>query len=382
MPVFNEAPVIGGFLAELAAHARGRTVYLLDSGSTDDTVAEACRAAERSGVELVVVPSPPGLSAAIRHGVAQARQDRLAVIDGDGQHAPAILNPLFNALDAGCDLAVASRAAPGASVSATWPKHRRALTRAVLGALRIAGSCHGVRDPLSGCFALRRALWGRVATRFQTSGFKFLLDLLTVAPALRVAELPIVFRARPDGSSKASARTLWELGISLGWNVLRGRVPRRVLGFGSVGATGSVLDAAVTGVAHTMLGAPFWAARCAGTLVGLSNNYLWNNLMTFRDRRRTSGRLLHGWLLYAACQSFGALVNYGTSIALYRVGAWWLVAVVGGVAAGVTINYFTASRLVWRKAAWANPDTPAHGTATSPPGKIEPTPPVRDTAGV
>lgn len=352
IPVFNEAPVIGGFLTELAARGIDRRVYLLDSASGDDTVAEARGAAAGAGLDLVVVQCPPGLAAAIRHGVEQSTEDRLAVIDGDGQHSPAVLDDLFDALAAGHDVAVASRIAPGASIAAEWPRHRRLLTKTLLMVARRGGRCHGVADPLSGCFALRRSLWERVAARYETGGFKFLLDLLTVSPRLRVAETPIVFRARTSGQSKVAAHVLWELSNSLAWNLLRGRMPRRLIAFGTVGVSGSLVDGAVTGVLHALLEVPFLVARPAGILVGMTNNFLLNNLVTFRDRQRGPGQLLRGWLLYAGCQSAGALTNYGTSVTLKWLGLWWPLALLGGIAAGVTLNYLSADRMVWRKAPW------------------------------
>ena len=350
VPVFNEAPVIAGFLAELACHAAGRRVYLLDSDSQDGTVAEARRAAAGAGLDLVVLQCPPGLAAAIRHGVEQSAEGRLAVIDGDGQHSPAVVGALFDALEAGHDLAVASRMAPGASISAEWPTHRRLLTKTLLTVARLGGRCHGIRDPLSGCFAFQRPLWERVAARFETGGFKFLLDLLTVSPRLCATETPVAFRARRGGESKVAAHVFWELINSSAWNLLRGRVPRRLIAFGTVGMTGSIVDATVTGVLHSLLGVPFWVARPAGILFGMTNNYLLNNLVTFRDRRRGRGQLLRGWLLYAGFQSFGSLTNYSTSITLNWLGLWWPLALVGGIAAGMTLNYLTANRMVWRRA--------------------------------
>ena len=380
MPVLDEAPVIGPFLAELAPHAQGRTVYLLDSGSKDDTVAEARRAAERHRLDLVVVASPPGLAAAVQHGIEQTSAPRLAVIDGDAQHDPAVLDALFRALDAGADIAVGSRFVPGAAVSATWPTPRRLLSAVLVRVLRLGGRCHGVTDPLSGCFALHRAQWTQVAARFESGGFKFLLDLLTVSPPLRATEAPITFRARPGGESKVSLRTLGEAAVSLAWNLLRGRLSRRVISFGSVGALGTLWDVIITTVLHTVLGAPFWAARTAGALAGLSNNYLLNNLLTFRDRRHESGRLLRGWLLSGSWQSFGALVNYGTSVALYSLGLWWPLAMAGGIAAGVTLNYTTASRLVWRKTARKQSDRGGRPAACTRSQNIEASPTLRDTA--
>ena len=348
VPVFQEQGAIGPFLAELAPYAKGRRVYVLDSDSPDRTVPEARRAGARNGLDLVVLACPRGLAAAIRHGVEQSTEARLAVIDGDGQHPPAVLDGLFGALAAGCDLAVGSRFAAGATVAQGWPKHRQLVTNVLLLALRFGGRCHGVTDPLAGCFALQRAAWQRVRPRFETGGFKFLLDFLTAAPRLRVAETPIAFRSREAGASKVAFRVSWELLVSLAWNVLRGRVPRRFVGFGTVGALGTLVDASVTGILHAMLGLPFWLARPGSLLAGMTHNYTLNNALTFFGRRRRGvGAFARGWLLYGGTQAVGSLANYTVSVTLQWAGLWWLAAVLGGTAAGMTLNYLSASKFVW-----------------------------------
>ena len=103
VPVLNEEAAIGSVLAELAPHAVGRRVYLLDGGSHDRTVAEAqCRARD-CGLDLAVIDCPPGLATAIRSGFEQVPEEHLAVIDGDGQHEPKILDTLFQDLRDGRD---------------------------------------------------------------------------------------------------------------------------------------------------------------------------------------------------------------------------------------------------------------------------------------
>ena len=348
VPVFKEEGAIGPFLAELAPYANGRRVYVLDSHSPDRTASEARRAGVRNQLDLVVLACPQGLADAIRHGIEQSTETRFAVIDGDGQHSPAVIDGLFDGLAAGCDLVVGSRFVAGASIAQDWPKHRRFVTRVLLFALRLGGRCHGVTDPLSGCFALQRAAWQRVGRRFETGGFKFLLDFLTASPRLRVAETPIAFLARTAGGSKAAFRVFWELLVSLAWNALRGFVPRRLVGFGMVGTLGTLVDAIITGVMHTVFGQPFWFARLGGILAGMTHNYLFNNALTFSaHRRRGLGPLVRGWLLYGGSQMLGLLTNYGVSLALKWAGLWWLATLLVGAIAGVTLNYLTASRFVW-----------------------------------
>ena len=346
LPVLNEEDVIGPVLEELRDVAAGRRIYLLDSGSRDETVAVARAVPD---LDLAVVECPRGLAAAIRHGVEVSTEPRLAVLDGDGQHDPKVLPALFQALDAGEDAAVGSRKVAGATVAEDWPRGREAASAALLSIVRRVVRCHGVRDPLSGCFALRREAWQRVASSFETGGYKFLLDFLAASPRLRVAELPINFRARRQGKSKIAFVVLWELLVSVLRGVTRGRVPRRWLSFGCVGALGTLTDMAATGLLHVGLGVPFAFVRVPGIVAGMTQNYFLNNHLTFRDaRRHGAAPLARGWALYAACQTLGASANWLVSVGGFAAGLSWPVAVIGGVAVGFGVNFATASRLVWR----------------------------------
>lgn len=267
VPVLNEEAAIGPVLAELAPHAVGRRVYLLDGGSHDRTVAEAqCRARD-CGLDLAVIDCPPGLATAIRSGFEQVPEEHLAVIDGDGQHEPKILDTLFQDLRDGRDLAVGSRYVANASIPRDWPRHRYAGSVVLLWLACTTVRCHGIRDPFAGCFAVRREAWERVAGRFETGGYKFLLDFLAASPGLRVAERPVEYRARRAGASKMSFAVFWELLVSIGSGVLRAAVPRRWISFGGAG----VLGAGVAAAAHAA-GTPWpaaWTTGVAGSVVVL-----------------------------------------------------------------------------------------------------------------
>ena len=351
VPVLNEEGAIGPFLAELAPHAIGRRVYLLDSGSRDATVAEAQCQARGCGLDLAVVDAPPGLAPAIRFGIEQAPEQHVAVIDGDGQHAPQVLDALFQDLRDGGDLAVGSRAVPGASVALDWPRYRLAASAVFLRLVRAAVRCHRIRDPLSGCFALRRQAWQHVAARFETGGYKFLLDFLAASPRhLRATERPLQFRARRAGDSKLAFAVLWELLVSVARGVFRAAVPRRWISFGGVGALGTASDTLATGIAYHLLGTSFAVARVGGLFVGTVQNYLLNNQLTFADRRRRGFRnLARGWCIYAASQSVGSAVNWGVSVGTHALGVPWVLAVVLGVGTGAVVNFLAATKLVWVK---------------------------------
>ena len=336
----------GGYrriLGELAPHATGRRLYLCHPGAAGAAQAQEAAAL---GLGLAVLSVPGDVASAIRYGMEEAGEDHLAVLDGDGQSDPRVLDALFAELRSGIDVAVASSTVPGAVVPAGSPQGR--VTTALLRlCIRLLVPCRGVRDPLSGCFALRRSAWSRMAARVDSGGARFLVDLLPAAGALQVREVPVALRSGSEGGATSFVAS-WQLIVSIARGALRLRLPRRWLSFAGVGALGTVTDAALTGVCIGVGGLAFGVARTIGLAVGMTQNYLLNNRLTFPEAG--AAPTLRGWALFGVCQALGALANWGVSVTTYLAGAPWLGALLLGTLAGMALNFATASRLVWPSA--------------------------------
>lgn len=85
-------------------------VVVVDSGSTDDTVAVARRLVPDA---LVVTAPRPGKGCALETGLAAADADYVIAMDADGSNDPAEIERIVVALDAGADLVKGSRYLPG-----------------------------------------------------------------------------------------------------------------------------------------------------------------------------------------------------------------------------------------------------------------------------
>jgi glycosyltransferase involved in cell wall biosynthesis len=85
VPAFNEGESIGRVVTELRAAARWHEVLVIDDGSTDGTG----RAAQDAGARVVRHPYNKGNGASIKTAIRAATSDWIAIIDADGQHAPA-----------------------------------------------------------------------------------------------------------------------------------------------------------------------------------------------------------------------------------------------------------------------------------------------------
>ena len=108
IPAFNEAEVLPGVLAELAATRDDLDVVVVDDGSKDAT-AEAARAA---GVVCLQLPFNLGIGGALRTGFRYAVDrgyERAIQFDADGQHDPSRIETLLAGLDAGADMVIGNR---------------------------------------------------------------------------------------------------------------------------------------------------------------------------------------------------------------------------------------------------------------------------------
>jgi dolichol-phosphate mannosyltransferase len=215
LPTYNEAANLERMVRALVEVLDGVgcsfEILIVDDDSPDGTgrIADQLAASSGGGVRVLHRKNERGLGTAVVAGWQAARGEILAVMDADGQHPPDLIPRLLAALDQGpnqsTDLAVASRYVSGSDIP-RWNLVRRLGSRAATALTRLAlpRAAAGVRDPLSGCFALRRELIQGV--ELKPLGFKILLEVLMRAPLTRVEEVEYVFAARAEGKSKLSAR--------------------------------------------------------------------------------------------------------------------------------------------------------------------------------
>jgi dolichol-phosphate mannosyltransferase len=161
-------------------------------------------------------PGKSGLASAVLAGAAAAHAPVVTVMDADLSHPPELLPALWQAIQGGADIAIASRYFPGGGIE-RWPLPRRIVSRGATFAARTWLRLR-VRDPLSGFFAVRRELLTRY--QYRGLGYKLLVEILATHPTRRVAEIPYRFVDRQRGKSKLGAgeilaflKLLWYLRV-------------------------------------------------------------------------------------------------------------------------------------------------------------------------
>ena len=203
LPAYNEERVIRTLLLALDAELGPRGVayraVIIDDGSTDATIAEAEAAvAQTDGrLPLTVVRHPEnrGLGGALRTGIdwclANGTDDDVMVtLDADNTHPPALIPALLERVEAGADIAIASRYEPGAVVTGV-PGRRLMLSEIARVVLHLGFPIPGVKD-YTCCFRAIRLKTLRMAREVYgddlttARGFEAVMDLL-----LRLRQLGI-----------------------------------------------------------------------------------------------------------------------------------------------------------------------------------------------
>ncbi|WP_158543205.1 glycosyltransferase [Dyella psychrodurans] len=329
----DEHEAIRGVLSELGEHLQGiqHEVIVVDD-STDERTAVVVNdyAREAPQVRLIRRHNASGLSSAAINGWDAARGRFLAIMDGDGQHDPALMKALLRKLDdPAIDVAVASRYLEDSRSGLHGLRHR--LSRA---GIWLTDSMLGVplADPLSGCFAMRREWYEEVRGRLSGLGFKILIDVIASAKRHpRTAQIPTLLRARAGGASKLDARVVIDLLTLLIEKRTRGSLTAKAMMNGL--AVLSTLCMQLLSLALLLkFACPLWAALFLSVGFGLTGRWGLTYLLTSRSLRpHTLREFRRQWSAFYVSRWSDLLLNACVAIALCTVlrFAWPLAALAG-----------------------------------------------------
>ena len=314
VPTLNERDNIIPLVEELDSVLAGIDweVIFVDDDSRDGT-AELVRELSRTDhrVRCLQRLNRRGLSSGCIEGMLASSAPYIAVMDGDLQHDPAILPTMKARLESsGADIAVGSRFTEGGGVGG-WDSGRLAISRL---AKRIGRPLlpDGLADPMSGFFMIKRTVLEEVVRSLSGLGFKLLVDIFASATReLRFVEVPYEFRQRKAGASKLDSVVAWEYLMLLADKLVGRFIPVRFLAFSAVGAMGLFVHLAVLTAVYALGGASFVVGQATATVLAMIFNFSINNVLTYRDRRRTGWRWLSGLLSFMLACGVGALANVG-----------------------------------------------------------------------
>jgi dolichol-phosphate mannosyltransferase len=214
MPCYQEAGSLEATVSGLFQNQPGLDLLIIDDASPDGTGALADQLASMNPRIFVLHRSGKlGLGSAYRAGFEWALERDYEIViemDADGSHQPKHLASLIQASKT-ADLVIGSRWVRGGDV-ANWPRSRILISRLGNSYARVLLRS-SIRDMTAGFRVYQRDLLTRViAEPIRAEGYAFQVELAMRAEAAgaRVAEVPIVFVEREQGSSKMTAAIVLE----------------------------------------------------------------------------------------------------------------------------------------------------------------------------
>ena len=325
-------------------------MIVVDDDSPDGTAKFVRELSQRySNVRVMQRIGRRGLSTAVIEGMLASSADYLAVIDADMQHDETLLPQMLRELRGDdVDIVIGSRYVEGGGLGA-WSDKRKSMS--VL-ATRISRFIvkSDLTDPMSGFFMISRKAFEGSMRNLSGEGYKILLDIFASAPRpLRFRELPYEFRTRQFGESKLDTLVLWEYAALIIDKLIGHIVPARLVMFSIVGASGVAVHFTAFALFFFLIGSSFTLAQTVGTLTAITSNYIFNNILTYRDKRKTGVQFFIGFAVFCLICSIGIAGNVGISSALYeRDFTWWLSSV-AGIAIGTLWNFSASSIFIWER---------------------------------
>lgn len=350
-PTFNECANVEKLVAKLDAALAGIAweAVFVDDNSPDGT-AEAVKAvaARDPRIRCIRRVRRRGLAGAVVEGALSSAAPYVAVIDADLQHDETLLPRMLEQLKSGAaELVVASRYVGGPKTIEGLDGPMRRMGSDLANKLGRMVLRQDVSDPVSGFFMIRRELVDRVAPSLATEGFKILFDIIASQPEpLKIVELPYVFREREAGGSKLDKRIVIDyLGLLLS-KLSGGVIPSRALMFGMVGASGLVVHLTVLQLLlSTDLN--FSLIQFLAAMTAMTTNYIFNNITTYRDRRKRGLAFVVGYVKFCALCSISVFTSVAVATMVRSWGVYPQIAGASGAVLGALWNYVTTALAVW-----------------------------------
>jgi dolichol-phosphate mannosyltransferase len=323
-------------------------------------------------LKVIHRPEKKGLVSAILEGIKSSKGQFVIVMDADFSHSPSLIpNMVHELMNSDVDIVVASRYVEGGRIRG-WPLKRRLISK---GAVKLAQYGlpikKGIKDPMSGFFALKRHVLDNI--KIDSAGYKILLEILVKANNARVKEIPYTFTNRTLGKSKLDNTVVWDYikalyhlyrygqksGNSMNW-LSRVKKRRTVLflskagRFYTVGASGLLLNYFVSVLLYNSSFASlgYIQATIGGIIVSNISNFILNKAWTFEDRDFAPRKTLRQYGLFAAITSGGAGIQLGVLHLLLQSGFSYEVSLLMAVSIASVSNFLLNKKLTFGEKIW------------------------------
>ncbi len=194
VPCYNEEPTIGKVIADFRHELPGADVIVIDNNSTDASSAIA----EKAGA-TVLHEKRQGKGYVVRSMFDWIDADVYIMVDGDDTYAAKDVHKLMEpVLNDDADMVVGSRLEEltGESMNALHRFGNRLLLAIIRLTFRVR-----LKDMLSGYRVMNRTFVQGVPTLSAGFEIETEISIQAMERGMRIRELPIEYRARPEGST-------------------------------------------------------------------------------------------------------------------------------------------------------------------------------------
>lgn len=366
LPTYNEARNVGPLLAQI--FAAGDTlpgwrfdVLVMDDTSPDGTARIVSHLADTTYPGRLFLQSGPkeGLGKAIQRAFDEALKldhDVVLTMDADFSHSPHDIPALVKAVERGADVAVGSRYIEGGLIPGNWPLYLIIRTRlATAMAHWLGGVSHDLHELTTNFRAIRRPVLESVPyNQVQANGYGiqiFLANAFTDGP-YKVTEVPIAFRSRAQGRSKAKLGDVIEF-LKIAYQLNPDSPAKQALRFVSVGVTGTVVNLIALWQFQRLTGSTLPYISLMAIQISVIWNFLLHSLFTFRDRsgrqRTQQTNVFIRFFKYEGAVLLSQTLMLGMYSLLTWFGLQYLLAQLVGIITAFAVNYHLSVKYIWKK---------------------------------
>lgn len=364
MPTFNESANIGRMIEELFGkifpRIKGVRMHLLvvDANSPDGT-GEIVKKYVKKYKNLHLLSKEKGglgadYVAGFKYAMEKLKADAVVEMDADFQHPPQFLIPLVQAYLKGADYVIGSRYIKGGSIPKEWTFYRKVLSYLGNLFIRLILLNFSVHDLTTG-FRLTKVkgVLDKIDldNLMEPKRFAYKVDLLyqSMKNAKKVVEIPLKFAPRRAEMSKFDSKEMiatFKVAIILG---VKDKL--RFIRFAIVGFIGYLVNASFL-FAFTKLNFSSVVSWGLSTEIAIINNFILNNLWTFREKEIKGFRNVVRKFLEFNLTSLGALIIQTTagSISDIILGSSYRQIALPFIVVFLVLpyNYFMYNVVIWR----------------------------------
>lgn len=320
MPAFNEAENIGPMVDELCGKEFSKItnaemhLLVVDANSPDGTGKIVKDKQEKYNNLHLLSKDKGGLGAdyiaGFKYAMDKLSADAVMEMDADFQHPPRFVKPMVDAYVDGAEYVIGSRYIPGGSVPKEWAAFRKAVSFFGNLFIRIVLVKPSLHDLTTG-FRLTKVkgVLDKIDLDniMEPKRFAYKVDLLyqSIKNAKNVKEVPLEFAPRVKEQSKFDTKEMistFRVAIILG---IKDKI--RFIKFGTVGFMGYLVNALFLKL-FTNWNFPSALAWGLSTEFAIINNFVFNNLWTFKSEKISGISMLVKKFLQFNGTSLGALL--------------------------------------------------------------------------